>query len=130
MMYNELVESCFFTPKHVGLMDLTQPLSVHYRGGVTGRGDVFDFYLLCNEEGLVLKACFKAYGSPYLVAAAEWICRQLEGSQIDEHPLFNYQTVVDELAIPKTRYSVALQIEDGYRELIEKIKLKLKGEKQ
>lgn len=129
MMYNEVVESCFFTPNHVGTMDLTQPLSAHYRGGETGRGDVFDFYLLCNEEGLVLKACFKAYGNPYLVAAAEWICRQLESSQIDKHPRFNYRTLVDELTIPKTRYSVALQVEDGYRELVEKLKLKLKGEK-
>lgn len=118
MMYNELVESCFFAPNHIGTLDLSQPLSVHYRGGEAGRGEVFDIYLLCDRQGLVLKARFKAYGNPYLIAAAEWLCRQLEGSLINEHPRFNYSGLVQELAIPKTRYPVALLVEDGYRELV------------
>lgn len=129
MIYNELVASCFFAPNHVGVVDLTQPLSAHFRGGEVGRGDIFDFYLLCDNTGLVLKACFKAYGSPYLVAAAELICQQLEGSKIDEHPQFNYSWLVQQLEIPKTRYPVALQIEDGYREVVLMMKEKLKGNK-
>lgn len=130
MMYNELVESCFFAPNHVGTLDLSQPLTAHYRGGEVGQGDVFDFYLRCDEQGLILKARFKAYGNPYLVAAAEWFCQQLEDSLIDEHPRFNYSWLVQELAIPKNRYPVALQIEDGYRTLVMMMKKKLKGEKE
>ncbi|WP_125940251.1 iron-sulfur cluster assembly scaffold protein, partial [Neisseria dumasiana] len=95
--------------------------------GVVGRGDVCDFYLQCNDEGFVLKARFKAYGSPYLVAAAEWLCRQLEGSQVHMHPQLTYVVLVEKLAIPKTRYPVALLIEDSYQELIQKMKLKLEG---
>jgi nitrogen fixation protein NifU and related proteins len=125
MMYNELVESYFFAPNHVGIVDLSQPLSLHYSEGVAGRGDVFDFYLLCNSHGFVLQARFKAYGNPYLIAAAEWLCRQLEGSLINEHPRFNYSCLVQDLAIPKTRYSVALQIEDGYREIVTMMQKKL-----
>ncbi len=126
MMYNKLVERCFFSPKHVGILDLTHVLSVFYRGGEVGRGDVFDFYLLCDEKGVVLKASFKAYGNPYLIAAAEWLCQQLEGSQINEHPRFNYACLLQEFGIPKTRYPVALQIEDGYKELVHLMKEKLK----
>lgn len=127
MIYNELVESCFFAPEHVGTVDLTQHLSVYHRTGEAGRGDVCDFYLQCNEEGVVLKARFKAYGNPYLVAAAEWLCRQLKGSQIHTHPQWTHGVLVEKLAIPKIRYSVALQVEDGYQELIQKMKAKLKG---
>ncbi|WED43809.1 iron-sulfur cluster assembly scaffold protein [Legionella cardiaca] len=127
MIYNELVESCFFAPKHVGTLDLSEPLSVHYRGGAE-RGDVFDLYLLCNKQGRVLKACFKAYGNPYLVAAAELICQRLEDSHINDHPQLDYSWLVEQLEIPKTRYPVALQIEDGYREVIKAMKAKLKGE--
>lgn len=128
MMYNELVESCFFAPCHVGTLDLSQHWSVYHRSGAPGRGDVCDFYLQCNEEGIVLKACFKAYGNPYLVAAAEWVCCQLEGSQVNIHPQFTYAELIEKLAIPQIRYSAAIQVEDGYQGLIQKMKLKLKGE--
>ncbi|MBA2653108.1 MAG: iron-sulfur cluster assembly scaffold protein [Tatlockia sp.] len=126
MMYNKLVETCFFNPRHVGILDLTENLSAFYRGGEAGRGDVFDFYLLCDEKGNILKARFKAYGNPYFIAAAEWLCRQLEGSQIDEHPCFDYAYLLQKLEIPKARYPVALLIEDGYRELVQIMKQKLK----
>lgn len=126
MMYNELVETCFFEPRHVGTLDLNQELTAFYRGGEVGRGDVFDLYLLCDETGRVLKARFKAYGNPYLVAAAEWLCRLLEGSQIDEHPQIDHAFLVEQLAMPKIRYPVALQIEDGYCELVQIMKTKLK----
>lgn len=124
-MYNQLVETYFLAPQHVGVLDLTQNGTVFYRGGEVGRGDRLDFYLLCDERGLVLKARFKAYGNPYLVAAAEWLCRQLEGSQIEEHPRFDSAEWIQELEIPKTRYASALQIEAGYREIVERMKTKL-----
>ncbi|CEK11222.1 iron-sulfur cluster assembly scaffold protein [Legionella hackeliae] len=127
MMYNELVEHCFFSPEHVGTVDKSEPLTVYYRSGEAGRGDVFDFYLQCNEQGLILKARFKAYGNPYLVAAAELVCKQLEGNNIDEHPQFDYSWLVEQLEIPRTRYPVALQIDDGYREIVKTMKEKLKG---
>ena len=126
MMYNKLVESCFFTPQHVGVLDLSEPLSVCYCSERWGQRGIFDFYLLCNETGRVKKAYFKAHGSPYLVAAAEWVCQQLEGSLIDEHPQFNYSALMQKLSIPDTRYSVALQIEDAYRELVTMMQAKLK----
>lgn len=128
MIYNELVERCFFAPNHVGTLDLTQDRVAFYRGGEAGRGDVFDFYLLCDEQGKILKARFKAYGNPYLVAGTEWLCRQLEGSQIDEHPQIDYALIIQLLDIPKVRYPVALAIEDSYRELVQIMKTKLKGE--
>ncbi|KTD16453.1 iron-sulfur cluster assembly scaffold protein [Legionella jordanis] len=128
MMYNKLVEANFFSPKHVGVLDLSKPLSAHSRTGENGRGDVLDLYLLCDSRGVVLKACFKAYGSPYLVAAAELICQRLEGDNIEGHPQLDYLWLVEELEIPRTRYPVALQTEDGYREVVLRMKQLLKGE--
>jgi NifU-like protein involved in Fe-S cluster formation len=127
MMYNERVELCFFSPKHVGVIDLSLPLSVHYRGGEVGRGDVFDLYLQCDKLGTVLKASFKAYGSPYLLAAAELVCQRLEGDNIRNHPKVDYNFLVKELDIPKTRYPVALRIEDGYREIVINMQNELEG---
>lgn len=126
MMYNETVESCFFAPHHVGSLDLAEPLTEHYRSGLPGKGDLFDLYLLCNEEGLVLKANFKAYGSPYLIAAVELICRRLEGSRVSEHPQLDHAWLVNTLDLPKIRYPVAIQVEDAYREILTKMKMKLR----
>ncbi|HHF7349021.1 TPA: iron-sulfur cluster assembly scaffold protein [Legionella feeleii] len=125
MMYNELVESCFFSPTHVGVLDQLQPLCAHYHGGEAGRGDVFDFYLCCDAQGRILKARFKAYGNPYLIAAAEWLCRQLEGTLLETHPRYDHAWLAQELELPKVRYHVALQIEDGYKEIVRIMKAKL-----
>ena len=118
MMYNEIVQTCFFAPTHVGVLDLSKPLTLHYHRGEVGLGGVLDFYLLCDKGGLVLKARFKAYGNPYLIAGAEWLCQQLEGSLIEEHPQFDSVLLLQKLAIPKARYPVALQIVEGYREMV------------
>lgn len=128
MMYNELVEQYFFNPKHVGIVDLSQPFTVSYRNGDQGRGDIIELSIHCDSQGLVINAFFKAYGNPYLIAAAEWLCRFLERSKIDEQPQFDYMMLIQILAIPKTRYSIALQIEDSYREVILKMKKLLSGE--
>src|SRR4051794_35519775 len=100
MMYNDLVEHCFFEPQHLGILSPSQALCVNCRVGEAGRGDFFDLYLLCDNQGLILKARFKAYGNPYLIAGVEWLCRQLEGSTINEHPRIEYRLMVQKLAIP------------------------------
>ncbi len=128
MMYNEVVEHCFFSPKHVGMLSLAQSRTVAYRSGAPKRGDFFDIYLSGDEQGMILKACFKANGNPFLIAAVEWICRQIQGTSITIHPFFSYTILVQQLAIPKLHYSVALQVEEGYCEVIQLMKTKLEQE--
>jgi nitrogen fixation NifU-like protein len=127
-MYNKRVEGYFFNPKHVGILDLSENYTASYRGGEAGRGDVIDLYLHCDEQGLIINARFKAYGNPYLLAGAEWLCERLEGSTINEHPCIAYNHLLQELEIPKAGLSVALLIEESYRELVQIMKMKLKGE--
>lgn len=128
MMYNKRVESCFFTPHHVGVLDTQQPRTVHHREGELRFGNLIDFYLLCDAKGTILKARFKAYGNPFLLAASEWLCQQLEGSPIAEHPCIDYERLINEFAIPETHHSAALQIEEGYQKLVLMMQRKLNGE--
>ncbi|MFA5959322.1 MAG: iron-sulfur cluster assembly scaffold protein [Tatlockia sp.] len=127
-MYNKLVESCFFAPQHVGVITQSNPFVFHCRSGARGRGDFFDLYLLA-KEGKITQGRFKAYGNPYLIAGLEWLCRQLEGSDVNQHPCYTHLDFAKQLGIPKTRYSVALQLEDGYREIILLMQFKLQEEK-
>lgn len=123
MSYNKLVECYFFNPEHVGMLDINQPEVLHHRGGIPGMGDVYDLYLCFDKTGLIKAARFKAFGNPYLIASLELVCQILEGSTLDDHPKFDHSWLVSELEIPKTRYAVALQVEDGYQDLIKQLKL-------
>lgn len=127
MMYNKVIEDCFFYPRHAGIIDATAPLVVHFRGSQPNQAVLIDLYISCSPDGLIKKTNFKAKGNPYVIAAMEWLCRQIEGKLIDSLPLINYQTLVKELDIPNSQYPTALQIEEIYKETIVLMKKKLEG---
>ncbi|MDP1604803.1 MAG: iron-sulfur cluster assembly scaffold protein [Legionella sp.] len=126
MIYNELVENCFFEPKHVGMMDCHLKNTLCHQVGNVSQREYFDLYLSFDETGQILKACFKAYGNPYLIAGVEWVCRQLEGTLINEHPKFDYHFVVQKLAIPKSYYPIALLVGNGYHDIVHTVKEQLR----
>ncbi len=141
MMYNELVEDCFFLPRHVGILDLQAPLTVHFVSIQKNQSITrIDLYVQCAENALIRKACFKATGNPYVIAALEWLCRQIEGKKLDclewrsdqkNNPQDKqlYQILVKELEIPQNQYPIALQVEDVYKEVFTLMKKKFEGYK-
>ncbi|WP_419420389.1 iron-sulfur cluster assembly scaffold protein [Legionella sp. D16C41] len=129
MNYNKLVESYFFQPKHVGTLDNTLSRTVYCSLSDAFKSNYFNLYLACNEAGLIVTACFKACGSPYLIASLEWLCQQLEGSDIGEHPQLSYRTLIKQLEIPNHLYPIAILVEKGYNHIILAMKEKLNEEK-
>lgn len=130
MMYNKIVQDCFFLPKHVGVLDLSASLTVHFRSKQINQSMTkIDLYLQCTETALIYKACFKTIGNPYVIAALEWLCRQIEGRALDNLPLINYQILIKELEIPTHQYPVAIQVEDVYKEVLTLMKKKFEGYK-
>lgn len=120
MHYNTLVEDCFFTPRHVGTLDCTKPLTASSEAGQRNRA-FLQWYAACDQRGLMTECRFKAYGNPYLIAALEWCCRHMVGTALGDHPCFNYQHLVNKLDIPNAHYPVALLVEEGYRQLCERL---------
>ncbi|MCL5272652.1 MAG: iron-sulfur cluster assembly scaffold protein [Gammaproteobacteria bacterium] len=120
MMYNKLVQDCFFKPEHVGVLDVADSLVAHYSYRVTQQNQVvaIEFYMQCSRTGLIKRACFKAHGNPYVIAAIEWLCREIEGANLDTPPLISYQLLINVLEIPNSQYPVALVIEDVYKETL------------
>lgn len=125
MMYNKYVVDCFFAPKHVGTLDISHRLTAHFRSTQTNQGILFDLYLQCTHMGNIEKARFKATGNPYVIAACEWLCRQIEGKSVFKPPLLDYQVLINVLEIPTIQYPVALQVEDAYKEVLTLLKYKL-----
>ncbi|MDX1836628.1 hypothetical protein DIZ81_00590 [Legionella taurinensis] len=121
MKYNDLVETCFFRPRHVGTLDCSRPFTVFSEAGIRGKA-FLQWYAACDAQGLIIQCCFKAYGNPYLIAALEWCCRQMTGTSVSEHPRWDYRQLVTVLEIPQALYPTALLVEQGYRQICEKMK--------
>lgn len=130
MIYNEIIEDCFFHPRHVGILDLQAPLTVHFTSIQNNQSTThIELYIQCTEDALIRKARFKATGNPYVIASLEWLCRQIEGKQLDSlewgaaqkstlHDEQLYQVLVKQLEIPQNQYPIALQVEDVYKEVL------------
>lgn len=128
MIYNKIVQDCFFQPRHVGVLDTTQPLTVLFSSRQQNPSNtLIDLSMQCTKNGLVKKICFKVTGNPYVVAALEWLCRQIEGRQFTDLPVIDYLLLIKELEIPNKHYPIALQVENVYKEVLVLMKKKFEG---
>lgn len=117
MTYNKLVREYFFSPLHVGSVDLNQSLAQVIINHQKGQGCI-EFYIQCDIDGVIGKACFKTNGNPYLIAGLEWLCRELIGKKIKNMPVIDYHVLIKELEIPITQYPLALRVVDVFKKMI------------
>lgn len=117
MMYNNIVCDCFFSPRHVGIVSLNNPRAVVVKNMQKGQVAI-EFYVQCNPNGIIERACFKTNGNPYVVASLEWLCRQLEGKNIQSVPDIDYLLIIKTLNIPVAQYPIALRIVEVYKEAV------------
>lgn len=126
--YNQLVETCFFAPLMVGTLDVALANCVHYRGGLEG---FIDLYLQADTNHQIKYARFKARGNPYLLAGAEYVCRLLQGLDLNTHSSIDYKVLMKELALPYKYQSIALLVADTGNQAVYLLqeKMKLENEK-
>lgn len=117
MIYNKIVEDCFFYPQHVGELAQELPYVVCGTSKIS-LNTAIKFYWQCDKNQILVQCRFKAVGNPYLIAGLEWVCRQIEGRKLDEVQTLDYLLLIRELDIPKTYYPIALQIDTLYKEMI------------
>lgn len=129
MMYNKIVEDCFFHSLHAGSIEPSEPLVVYFRSNQHNQSMSIELFLQCNESGLITKARFKTNGNPYVIAAMECLCRKIEAKILGNLPEINYQDLVKELEIPTSQYPLALGVVDVYKEVLVLMKKKLEGYK-
>lgn len=115
MMYNNTVYDYFFSPRHVGIIDLNHDFVIVCKNEQKAQGTI-EFYMQCGQDRLIQKICFKSNGNPYLIAGLEWLCRQLEGLSLDKVPPIDYQRLINELDIPVTQYPLALRVVQVFKD--------------
>ena len=117
MMYNSLVTAYFFEPKHVGTIEPSVFSRCLHQQSSTSNCN-FSLAASIDRQSNFDRACFKAKGSPFLIAGLEYICETLEGTNLDSHPSISYEQLVEVLALPRTNYAIAVLMEEAYRKLI------------
>lgn len=117
MMYNETVRECFFSPQHIGMLDLSNRFAVFVKNSQKGQGTI-ELYIQCTPDNTIIRACFKTNSNPYVIAGLEWLCRQLEGKSIATMPQIDYRLLIKKLDIPNAHYHIALRIIEMYQEIV------------
>jgi nitrogen fixation NifU-like protein len=129
MIYNKVVQDCFFEPRHTGSIALDSLGVVYFRCEQTKQGALIELYMQCDVKGLITRMCFKTNGNPYVIAALEWLCRESEGKWFDDLSPLHYQTLIQILEIPMPEFPIALQVEDVYKEIMGLMTKKLGSQK-
>lgn len=83
-----------------------------------------DLYLQCTKKSIG-KACFKARGNPYVIAALEYLCRDVEGKDLESLSLVTHQMLINTLEIPIVYTPIAVQVEALAKEALRDMKKKL-----
>lgn len=114
MKYPNLVSEYFEQPRHVGALE--HGFRVHI--GEAAEGDVLQLDIAVDTEQKIQRCVFKALGNPYTIAAAEWLCRELEAKPLSE---VNIQQVITDLELPGVKRYLLILLD----ELIKQIQVKV-----
>ena len=117
--YNDLVRGCFENPIHAIAGD------DDYAGWVSGAAAESEngsrVRLAARiDAGRIAEMRFSAWGCPYLIAAAEYVCGSLEGEDARTLGAVSANDLAARLSVPATRLGRLLLIEDAAASLLER----------
>ena len=71
-----------------------------------------------RAKTLLASLRFEAFGCPYLIAAAESLCRQYEGQPVSALADFEPAALIESLSLPVAKIGRILLLEDALRNLV------------
>lgn len=118
MKEDTVLEQLFFTARHIGRVEPHTAFSAEAQSGKAGFGSVLILGLLADEDKKLISARFKAYGPPALIAAAEYLCRQIEGQPLALLQKMSAQDIQKALEIDTMHYPELLRLIAVYEEAL------------
>ena len=122
--YPSIVTELFFNINHAGVLDCSQAFTI-CNDNKQDKNFNIKLYLQANLENIIELAKFKTNGNPYIIAGCEWLCQQIEHTDLNIHPYINYSIINNVLQLPKPYYPIALLIENSYNKAITLLNNKL-----
>ena len=114
--YNELVRSLFKNPLHA--KDIPDKLGKPYKvvAQESKNGSKIVLTAVIKEEN-ILALRFRAFGCPFLIAAAEFCCNQCEGKHHKEVENIDILHLIQILEVPTEKIGVILLLQDALESL-------------
>lgn len=109
--YSARVRALFAAPDHAG--DLEKP---DLRVQINAQG-VRVALAAAIDDDIIVRLCFRAWGCPHLLAAAEAFCREFEGRPVSALQAFSAAEVMQTLPVPREKLGRILVLEDAVRSL-------------
>lgn len=110
--YNPVVLAAFANPVHAG--DLAGRYRRIRRSAVSASETGPRLELSAGiDDGKIAEIRFRAWGCPYLIAAAEWACERLEGRSIEALETISANDLAAALSVPVAKTGVVLLVEDA-----------------
>ena len=108
--YNATVRTLFREPAHAGVLDGAASVTIDDQGTCV--------QLCANvSDGSIAAMCFRAWGCPHVIAAAESVCAAYEGRAAVDLNGFAAADLMQSLAVPVEKTGRILVIEDAVRSL-------------
>jgi nitrogen fixation NifU-like protein len=115
--YNDTITELFLNPRHAG--EINHPL-VKVQVGHPGLSDVIQLTVTIKNNQID-EIKFKAAGRLTTIAAAEYICQQLQGHAVNALPNIMLQDIIEGLQLPNIRLSSAVLAEEAAKNLAAQI---------
>ena len=118
--YNPIVRACFENPVHATDPTDAYAVSVSAVAAESERGCRVTLIAGIDDDRIA-EMRFRAWGCPFLIAAAEMLCAELEGQKTDALGAVSANDLGARLSVPATRLGRLLLLEDAAARLLEKI---------
>ena len=109
LQYNEFVRTAFASPKYIFTEEAVST-RIQAIGGDRETGVEFTLFLEAEKQLLN----YKFYGSPYALAAAEYLCREFQLEKIKLGDRLDLELLKVELSMPYNYFFVLLALEDAW----------------
>ncbi|MDX1481798.1 MAG: iron-sulfur cluster assembly scaffold protein [Woeseiaceae bacterium] len=116
--YNDLVRRCFADPAHGGELPAGPGRVVRSRAEEGGAGARIELEARMDDDR-IRRLCFRVFGCPHLIAAAELACERFEGTRLPELTPFPKSELMQRLGIPVEKTGRLLCLEDAFERLRE-----------
>ncbi len=108
--YSEHVRALFASPEHAGTVSTPHRVQIDDQG--------IRVELSATLTGKTIESLrFRAFGCPHVIAAAEWICAQLEGTSAAGMQSFAITELMQSLPVPIEKTGRILVLGDAVRAL-------------
>ncbi|ETZ07485.1 NifU-like protein [Holospora obtusa F1] len=123
MAYNTKILQHYENPQNVGTLEDGPDIGTGMVGA-PACGDVMKLQIQVDENGKIVRACFKAFGCGSAIASASYATSLLTGKNVSEAEKISNTEIANELGLPPVKLHCSMLAQDAIEAAIQDFKSK------